>query len=700
MTLNPATTDAFRNIAVVEGTFPEATTTTVAAEIVGDTLTITGGFGITLTADPATDSIIINNTGDSVGAYTEITDANANATYYPVFSRPLDQTPFTTNPVTGEHQLDTLYIDFTTTPMSYNPATSTLTASTFTGNLTGNVTGNVSGNAGTVTNGVYTTGSYSDPTWLTISQSKVGLGNVTNESKATMFTSPIFTGHATIEGQTLTGVTGTGKLVLDNAPTITGHPTIEGVTSTGATGTGKLVFDTSPTISGHPTVEGVTSTGATGTGKFVFDTSPTITGHPTVEGVTSTGATGTGKFVFDTSPTFSGTVSGITQTMVGLGNVTNESKATMFTNSTFTGTTNVATLQLTNPLGISYGGTGANSASGALTNLLPAGAVSGYILKTSGPGTYYWAAETGASTVVGTKIDTSRVTFTATAGQTLFTGVGTYSIGAGQLRVYIDGVRQNPDAYTETSTTSFTLSAGVPVGTKVLAEVDGYKDFTVVASAVTFSAVGGIASTNVQDALAELDTEKAPLASPSFTGHITTEGVTATGATGTGKFVFDTTPTFTTSIDSGPTFGAFGSSTTLTMGYTGTSANSTYNLSTAALSGAYTKTINIGTGGNIGSTTAINIGSTINSTTTFNGHVSIEGVTSTGATGTGNLVFNNGATLIGTTTVGTLLFAANGFTISQSGSKILFAYNGTTVLSIDSSGNMIAKQNITAYGTP
>jgi hypothetical protein len=36
---------------------------------------------------------------------------------------------------------------------------------------------------------------------------------------------------------------------------------------------------------------------------------------------------------------------------------------------------------------------------------------------------------------------------------------------------------------------------------------------------------------------------KAPLASPSFTGHITVEGVTATGATGTGKIVFDTTPT-------------------------------------------------------------------------------------------------------------------------------------------------------------
>jgi hypothetical protein len=38
------------------------------------------------------------------------------------------------------------------------------------------------------------------------------------------------------------------------------------------------------------------------------------------------------------SPTFTGTVSGVSKTHVGLGNVTNESKATMFASPTFTGT--------------------------------------------------------------------------------------------------------------------------------------------------------------------------------------------------------------------------------------------------------------------------------------------------------------------------------------------------------------------------
>jgi hypothetical protein len=43
------------------------------------------------------------------------------------------------------------------------------------------------------------------------------------------------------------------------------------------------------------------------------------------------------------SPTFTGTVSGITATMVGLGNVTNESKATMFTNAALTGVSTAVT---------------------------------------------------------------------------------------------------------------------------------------------------------------------------------------------------------------------------------------------------------------------------------------------------------------------------------------------------------------------
>ena len=43
---------------------------------------------------------------------------------------------------------------------------------------------------------------------------------------------------------------------------------------------------------------------------------------------------------------------------------------------------------------------------------------------------------------------------------------------------------------------------------------------------------------------------------------------------------------------------------------------------------------------------------------------------------------------------------AGGWNVTPSGTKLNFVYNGTTVFSIDSSGNIIAKANVTAYGTP
>ena len=77
---------------------------------------------------------------------------------------------------------------------------------------------------------------------------------------------------------------------------------------------------------------------------------PTFTG--TVNGITSTmvglgNVTNESKTTMFSSPTFTGTVSGVSQTMVGLGNVTNESKVTMFTDPTFTGTVTAGNTSLT-----------------------------------------------------------------------------------------------------------------------------------------------------------------------------------------------------------------------------------------------------------------------------------------------------------------------------------------------------------------
>jgi hypothetical protein len=74
---------------------------------------------------------------------------------------------------------------------------------------------------------------------------------------------------------------------------------------------------------------------------FATLASPTFTG--TVSGITSTmvglsNVTNESKSSMFTDPSFSGTVGGVTKAMVGLSNADNQSKATMFTDPTFTGT--------------------------------------------------------------------------------------------------------------------------------------------------------------------------------------------------------------------------------------------------------------------------------------------------------------------------------------------------------------------------
>ena len=108
-------------------------------------------------------------------------------------------------------------------------------------------------------------------------------------------------------------------------------------------------------------------------------------------------------------------------------------------------------LTLTTALPTSQGGTGATSPGGALTNLLPAGGTAGFVLATSGSGTYYWAAGGtggGGGATPGTTITSTRTTPTVNASQTIF-ATPIYQTGTGQLRVFINGVRQFASEYTE-----------------------------------------------------------------------------------------------------------------------------------------------------------------------------------------------------------------------------------------------------------
>ena len=58
------------------------------------------------------------------------------------------------------------------------------------------------------------------------------------------------------------------------------------------------------------------------------------------------------------------------------------------------------------------------------------------------------------------------------------------------------------------------------------------------------------------------------------------------------------------------------------------------------------------------------------------------------------------ATTATTATTATQLINAGSFNITVSGTKLFFSYNGTTVASLDSTGNFTTIADITAYGTP
>jgi hypothetical protein len=69
-------------------------------------------------------------------------------------------------------------------------------------------------------------------------------------------------------------------------------------------------------------------------------------------------------------------------------------------------------------------------------------------------------------------------------------------------------------------------------------------------------------------------------------------------------------------------------------------------------------------------------------------NISVTGVLATANGGTGNA---NG-------TVAKL--ATTNFSVEESGGKLLFKYGATTIASMDSSGNIVALANITAFDAP
>jgi hypothetical protein len=194
--------------------------------------------------------------------------------------------------------------------------------------------------------------------------------------------------------------------------------------------------------------------------------------------------------------------------------------------------------------------------------------------------------------------------------------------------------------------------------------------------------------------------------------------------TGTGVLVFGTAPTFTTSIDGGATFGAFASSTALTLGYTGTAANTT-NIATGATASGTTKTVNIGTGAATGGISNVNIGSTagtvtVNNDLTVTGNLDVKGTTTfiesttlqvtdknvelgKVASPTDTTADGGGITLLGATNKTITYDNANTQWTSSENWNIAsgksFKINNTSVLNATTLGSGVTGSSLTSVGT-
>lgn len=316
-------------------------------------------------------------------------------------------------------------------------------------------------------------------------------------------------------------------------------------------------------------------------------------------------------------------------------------------------------LTLFSPLAITQGGTGAADAATARQNILPStiGVPAGYVLGTTGGlgASFSWVAGgsggSGSGNPVGTLIQTNRLNYTASQNQTQFT-TPSYTTGSGQLRVYVNGVRQYTTDYSETSNTSVTMNNALNNGDTVLIEVDGYYTFLNSANNIPFTApYGGIVSSanTVQLAIQDIETRKATLASPSLTGTPTTP----TAPTSTSNTVIASTA------------------------YVANWANASYTFASSITGNAGTVTNGIYTNGSYTDPSWLTI---------TKAKVGLNNVDNTADA---NKSVANSANLV------------NGlWSTTVSGGKLLVAYNGVNLFSVDTNGNVIAKGNITGYGNP
>lgn len=160
-------------------------------------------------------------------------------------------------------------------------------------NATGTWGISINGNAGSVTSGVYTSGSYADPSWITsLAKSKVGLGNVENTALSTWAGSSNITTLGTIGTGTWNATTiavnkgGTGQTSYVNGELLIGNSTGNTLTKatltqgtaidiTNSTGSITIGHNDTSTLSGAQGSNGIASFTVDGMGHVTAVTTAT-----------------------------------------------------------------------------------------------------------------------------------------------------------------------------------------------------------------------------------------------------------------------------------------------------------------------------------------------------------------------------------------------------------------------------------------
>ena len=330
-----AIADAYRSIVITTQTTSGGTPGIATSTRPAGSFNLDAGFGISLVADAVNNKVTIVNTGNGTGALTTITNINTAGTYYPIFTRA--GAPGDINPNTSTYQMDTMYLDQTTTPMTYAPSTSTLNLSnvevTSTATL-GNALVGLSGNANftrfpaaqVVISNVSTNQQNEAATNIGLiaealasgSNPGVGIYGVGYSVGAVQGIGVTGKGHVSATGDTASAI---GVRGYSNDTHAGGLNVALFADATNGSSNYALYMNSGNMFSGaaqiwtlldnNASALSIDATGKTGILKVITTDAGEgvtmsgtlgVTGHVTLEGVTSTGATGSGTLVFGTSP--------------------------------------------------------------------------------------------------------------------------------------------------------------------------------------------------------------------------------------------------------------------------------------------------------------------------------------------------------------------------------------------------------------